>query len=340
MNRERASLPAYRPPATRQRRLGAAAVTLLLCLGSAGCFSTRPLSAAYPGPAARTAELETRFAYRPLVGENTREVIGEKRHYTVEKVRLMPEDSTGDDASDPLVLEYYRVAGEGPRPAALVLPILAGKNRVARQFAGYFASHGLPSVIVYTRQKDNLLADLSDPEAAIRRAVARHRQALDWMSGLDEIDADRIGVFGASLGGFNALFLAAADPRVKAVVPALAGADLPRLLVASEERRIAKNVDKFRDERGWSDEQMEDYLRSAIASDPLELAGYIDARDALMIIARYDDSVPYLSQLQLRQALGEPEALVLTSGHVSSLLYLPYLKWKVLEFFRKHLDFS
>lgn len=325
-------------PLRRMRILRRPALALLVVATTAlaACVSTKPLPEGYAGPLSRPASLEDRFSHTPLNGIAGEWRSEEKRRYTIHRISLAA-GQPGEDAQDPLEIEYYAVPGAGPRPVVLVLPILAGKNRVARQFAGYFAKNGLPAVIVYTRQKDNLLADLDDPEAAIRRSVARHRQVLDWIATRDEFDPERIGVFGASLGGFNALFLAAADPRVKAVVPALAGADLPRVLVASEERRVAKNVDRFQSEREWSDEQMEAYLRSRIESDPLELARYIDARNALMIIARHDDAVPFMSQLQLRQAMGEPETILLQSGHVTSLIYLPYLKWKVLDFFKTHL---
>lgn len=320
-----------RPEPAGLRALAPIAATFAV----AGCVSVQPLGEGYPGPAERPASLDERFAYEPLDGVVSDTVIEETRRFVVHRIALQ---HPGEEVPDPVVLEYYRLPGDEVRPVALVLPILAGQNRVARQFAGHFAKRGLPSVIVYSRQKDSLLADLDDPEAAIRRAVARHRQALDWIETRPELDANRIGVFGASLGGFNALFLAAADPRVKAVVPALAGADLPRLLVSSEERRVAKNVDRFRSERGWSDAQMEAYLRERIQSDPLWLAQFLDAGNTLMIIARHDEAIPFVNQLQLRQAAGEPETVMLTSGHVSSLVYLPYLKRKVFEFFRVHLE--
>jgi pimeloyl-ACP methyl ester carboxylesterase len=50
------------------------------------------------------------------------------------------------------------------------------------------------------------------------KGVVNHRAAVDVLAGLPEVDARRIGVIGHSLGGHNALFLAAFDPRVKAVV--------------------------------------------------------------------------------------------------------------------------
>jgi pimeloyl-ACP methyl ester carboxylesterase len=48
--------------------------------------------------------------------------------------------------------------------------------------------------------------------------IWNHRAALDVMQAMQGVDAERIGVIGHSLGGHNALFLAAFDDRVKVIV--------------------------------------------------------------------------------------------------------------------------
>jgi dienelactone hydrolase len=54
--------------------------------------------------------------------------------------------------------------------------------------------------------------------SAAMKAIVNHRRAIDLLRSLPEVDPDKIGVIGHSLGGHNSLFLAAFDPRVKAVV--------------------------------------------------------------------------------------------------------------------------
>lgn len=54
--------------------------------------------------------------------------------------------------------------------------------------------------------------------SATMKGIVNHRAALDLLASLAEVDPGRIGVIGHSLGGHNALFLAAFDDRVKAVV--------------------------------------------------------------------------------------------------------------------------
>lgn len=54
--------------------------------------------------------------------------------------------------------------------------------------------------------------------SATRKGIANHERAVDVLQSLPEVDPRRIGVIGHSLGGHNALFLAAFDPRIRAVV--------------------------------------------------------------------------------------------------------------------------
>ena len=50
------------------------------------------------------------------------------------------------------------------------------------------------------------------------KGIVNHMRGVDLLCGLKEVDPQRIGVIGHSLGGHNAMFLAAFDSRVKAVV--------------------------------------------------------------------------------------------------------------------------
>lgn len=62
--------------------------------------------------------------------------------------------------------------------------------------------------------------------AAWTTAVREARGAIEWLAAQPEVDGDRIGVVGYSLGGFLALMTASEDPTVQVVTLAAAG-DLP-----------------------------------------------------------------------------------------------------------------
>lgn len=54
--------------------------------------------------------------------------------------------------------------------------------------------------------------------SATMKGIVNHRRAVDLLASLPEVDPKRIAAIGHSLGGHNALFVAAFDPRIRAVV--------------------------------------------------------------------------------------------------------------------------
>ncbi|MEX2566069.1 MAG: alpha/beta fold hydrolase [Cyclobacteriaceae bacterium] len=69
------------------------------------------------------------------------------------------------------------------------------------------------------------MGDLSDYdfendryESATMKAIVNHSRAVDLLQSLDEVDPEKIGVIGHSLGGHNSIFAAAFDERLKVVV--------------------------------------------------------------------------------------------------------------------------
>ncbi len=54
--------------------------------------------------------------------------------------------------------------------------------------------------------------------SASMKGIWNHMRAVDLLQSLPEVDPERIGVIGHSLGGHNSIFVALFDPRIKAVV--------------------------------------------------------------------------------------------------------------------------
>jgi pimeloyl-ACP methyl ester carboxylesterase len=305
----------------------------LLALATAvtGCASYEPLRGDHAGALPMPAEIAQRFCYEaaPVTAEQT--LVEETKAWRLFEVSMAP-GLTGFEDDSPVTFEYYQPHGSNPAPVILVLPILNGQKHIVRPFAKHFVRHGYGAIIVDTVQRKTLLDDLTEPERAIRQATVRHRRVLDWIATRPELDAGRIGLFGASLGGFNAFYLAAADDRIRAVAPALVAGDLAYVLTASNERRIRKAVDGARERLGVDESGLREFLEREIRTDPLDLAPYLDPGRILLVLARFDKAVPYEKQLELRAALGNPASITLPTGHVTSALYLFYLRSRVLEF--------
>jgi dienelactone hydrolase len=322
----------------RLSRFTRLALVVGLAIGIAGCATVLPLAEDSRNATSMPTGIANRVCYAAGPIGNTVALQEEKRAYRIYDVSL----DTGVDESDdesPITLEFYSPDGTGPVPVILVLPILNGQKHLVRPFATHFANHGYAAVIVDTVQRRTLLEDLINPEDAIRRTVMRHRMVLDWIEERPDLDASRIGVFGASLGGFNALYLAAFDDRVRAVVPALVAGDLPYVMTHSNERRIVEAVEGAKAELSMTADELQTYLESMLATDLLTVAPYVDPARILMVIAKRDKAVPYEKQAELREALGSPEAVYLPTGHVTTAAYLFYLRSRARKFFdRKLLD--
>ena len=315
-------------------RLGPLAVafaTAAMVLLSA-CASVESLERPHPVGLPMLPEVAERFDYDAGPVRAELRLLRENAEYRLFEGEFPP-DIGGSDDDSPITFEYYEQKGENSAPVVLVLPILNGQKHVVRPFAWHFVNNGYNAVIVDTLQRKSLLEDMLDPEAAIRRTTVRHRRVLDWIDTVPQIDKEKIAVFGASLGGFNALFLTATDERVRASALALVAGDLPFVLTNSSEGRIIDAADGAMETLQTDREGLRQYLAERIESDPLSLARYVDPERVLLVLAKFDDAVHYEKQLELRDAMGNPEAITLPAGHVTTAAYLFYLRSRVQEFF-------
>ena len=301
------------------------------------CASVETLTDDYETPSPLPRTYLEQFCYEPAPLENEMVFIKEKKPYRVFEGSINAGLDGADDDSR-ITFEFYEPTDDSPSPVVLLLPILNGQKHLMRPFATKFARNGYAAIIVDTVQRRTLLDDLSDPEPAIRLSIQRHRRVIDWIESRSDLDASRIGVFGASLGGFNALHLAAIDPRVRVVSPALVGGSLPYVLVTSDERRIVEATEAAKTRLSMDNGQLMDYLTERIETDVLTLAAHMNADRVMMVMTRYDKTVPYDSQLRLRDIMGNPEAITLPTSHNMAAAYLFYRRTRVLKFFDRKLS--
>ena len=301
------------------------------------CASVERLPEGYQTPSPLPRTYLEQFCYEPVPIENELVLVKEKKRYRVLEGSINAGPNGSDDDVQ-ITFEFYEPSGDSPSPVVLLMPILNGQKHLMRPFATKFARNGYAAVIIDTVQRRTLLDDLGDPEPAIRLSIQRHRRVIDWVETRPDLDASRIAVFGASLGGFNALYLSAMDPRVSVVTTALVGGSLPYVLVNSDERRIVEATEAAKARLSMDDEQLLDFLSENIETDVLALAAHMNADRVLMVLTKYDTTVPYDSQLRLRDAMGRPEAITLPTSHNMAAAYLFYLRSRVLKFFDRKLS--
>jgi uncharacterized protein len=113
----------------------------------------------------------------------------------------------------------YRPGAEGtPVPGVVMTHGFSATKEMALASYGEVLCAGGVAVLVYDHRclgaSDGEPRQLVDPWAQARDTIA----ALDWLEALEGIDPDRLGVWGSSFSGGQALVVGALDDRVHAVV--------------------------------------------------------------------------------------------------------------------------
>jgi cephalosporin-C deacetylase-like acetyl esterase len=150
--------------------------------------------------------------------------------------------------------------------------------------------------------------------AAVRQTVLDCRCAAAWLAGRPEVDADRLGVVGTSLGGLVGALVAAAEPRLKNVCLILTGGGL---VDAFYDHPRAKPYTRALDLLGGKEA-----LKKAIApADPITYAGQLRGKNLLLIAASRDDVIPPRAARALWEATGKQKILWVDSTHVGAAVY-------------------
>jgi dienelactone hydrolase len=118
-------------------------------------------------------------------------------------------------------------------------------------------------------------------DSATMKGIVNHRRAVDLLQSLDEVDPERIGVIGHSLGGHNSLFIAAFDERIQCVVTSCGFCSFGRYMNG--------------DLAGWSHQGYMPRIRELYGTDPArmpfdftEVLGAIAPRALLVVAPRRD----------------------------------------------------
>lgn len=307
-------------------------LVVLLC---ASCASVGP-DRQYAGPREPTNTMRWYYSYPKRPIQARVELRKEKKDYDILRIEFPSVLTVFGD--EDIRVDYYMSKRPGPNPTVLMLPISGGVDISVESFAWCFAPRGINCAIVHNRRvRVENTQSAEEVEAFFRQTVLDNRQVIDYLVTRPEVDPNRIGCLGLSLGGIKAALVAAVDDRIRCAVLGLAGGSMADITLHSTERRLKNYIDEIR-AMGVSDEIIHTELYENIRTDPLRLAPHIDARTTLMFIAGFDRVVPTWAGNQLRDAIGGPKTIYLLAGHYSAFLYLPYAHWESLRFVRRSFD--
>jgi dienelactone hydrolase len=234
--------------------------------------------------------------------------------------------------------EYYRPNIKGKIPAVVVLHIAGGDFELSRFISRQLASNGIGALFIqmayygYRRPQGDrhvrmLSEDMDFTRDAVRQTVMDVRRAGVWLSLRPEVDSQKVGIVGASLGALVGSLVAGVDPRFQRNAFVLGGGDLAKIIWEGGETVREK---KTLEEKGYTLESLRGKVKDV---DPLTYAKNINPKGVLMINARFDTVIPPDCTTQLWKAMGEPTILWYDANHVNMLAYLFEVMNKVTEHF-------
>jgi cephalosporin-C deacetylase-like acetyl esterase len=238
--------------------------------------------------------------------------------------------NSGIPENDTVYAEYFVPRGPSKFPGVIILDILDGATVIPRGQAVWLGQHGVASLFVYMAHygprkapgsKVRLLStNIPRTVEGIRQTALDCRLATAWLAARPEIDPDRLGLVGTSLGSLVGANVVGAEPRLKNVCLLLPGGGL---VDAYYDHPKAKEYRPYVDLLGGKRT-----LKAIIAPiDPITYAPQLKTRNVLMIAASRDDIIPPSAAVALWEASGKPKIIWVDSTHVGAASYtMPALR--------------
>jgi len=218
--------------------------------------------------------------------------------------------------------EYYQPMGDGPYPGVIVLDITGGNQMLSRHISNHLARHGVAALFVQMAyygprrppgSKLRLLSnDIKHTAEAVTQTVQDLRVATAWLASRKEIDPQRLGITGTSLGSFLSALTGEMEPRLGRVCVLLGGGNF--VDGYAKHPLLAPTVMAL-ELLGYKREG----LRRLIAPiDPITCAEKLKDRKLLILAASHDEIVPPSMAQMLWEASGKQKIVWYPTGHYTA----------------------
>ncbi|MDR3619575.1 MAG: prolyl oligopeptidase family serine peptidase [Paludisphaera borealis] len=282
-----------------------------------------------PGP--EEGSVPAPFRLEPAIFAYERTRVFSTPRYTVSRLTFPSPIESPDAANNVVHAEYFAPVGfSGKRPAVVVLHILGSDFPLSRYMAARLADRGVAALFVklpyYGERRPTggpgpvprkfLSDDIERSMRSMRQGVCDVRRAGRWLATRPDVDPDRLGVTGISLGGIVSSLVVSVDPQIRSGALLLAGGDLSKVLWDMPETA------PFRKMWTESGRTVDDLKRLTDPYDPLTYAAGMAGKRVLMIAGNVDEVVPPASAKALWEAGGKPPIVWYDCGHYSAVGYL------------------
>ena len=191
-------------------------------------------------------------------------------------------------------------------------PFTGTKEEVFGEFSEAYAARGVVLMAIDARYHGErqvigplkAAAELDTMYKLFQLTVIDLRRALDYLDWRGICDPARVGFEGRSLGGFMGAMLIGADPRIKAAVLYVSGADW-RTFLPIQPVWLGGYV---------TGTKLDAAVRKLGPIDPKMWIARAAGRPVFMANGRLDDAVPLAAAKALHAAAGKPKEIVIYDG--------------------------
>lgn len=313
-------------------------LSAVCCLLYANSCAYAPLRPTAASPLPLPAEIAAYYDYPKQQMEPIKTPLRENAKWREWLVQF-PLAVSGFEPTEPMVeFEWFESTQPLRRPAIVFNPILGGDYPLERGICRFLARNGYHTAMIHRKTlKISPEHKVEHLELLLRQGILRIRQVVDWMELQPEVDPERLGSFGISMGGIASVITAAVEPRLKAHMVALPGGSIPDILLTSKDSLLTKPLKRYMEANHIDRLELEKRLQQHVRTDPLRLAPYVDPHKIFLFVALADRTIGRANSLRLWMALGRPKVVFLPLGHYTAYLSLPYLKYESLRFFKETL---
>jgi cephalosporin-C deacetylase-like acetyl esterase len=258
----------------------------------------------------------------------------EKANYIAYKVYY---DSVGN-VRVPAIFTVPKT-GEQKHPCIVFLHGYGGRKEDILPIADLFSTEGYAFLSIDApfhgerREKGKVLysPNVEELKSNVIQTVLDLRRGVDFLEQRSEVQGDRIGYAGGSMGGIIGALFISVEPRIKAAVIIVGGGNLP-LMIRESKHESTPPIREELKKRGLSYDRLNEILAPI---DPINFIHLFAPKPIQFHCGKYDDIVPAETQKLLAEKAGEPkEVYWYESGH--GIPVEPMLQ-RVLKFFRDHL---
>jgi len=165
---------------------------------------------------------------------------------------------------------------------------------------------------------------------AFIQTVIDNMRGIDYLETLDEIDPDRIGMMGLSMGTFIGSVVFSLDKRIRVAAFGVGGANWKKV----GEKSFFGPLYQLKS----SGRSIEEIFGAFSVVDPLNFAWDTKGRPKIMINGRLDELVPAEAAVALYQGFAEPKHIIwFDGGHVPSMDIIMDLVYEMFDFFNDNL---